>query len=84
MTFGTGNNRIIFGLKLYKIFPFMMVHMPYVIIPPSELKELDDSSPLPDHLKQVFPILHIIFNSYKLLCVPSYLVLTLLFLGTNL
>jgi len=26
--------------------------MPYVIIPPSELKELGDSSPLPEHLKQ--------------------------------
>ena len=36
----------------------MMVHMPYVIIPPSELKELGDSSPLPEHLKQVYPILH--------------------------
>merc|ERR1719210_148476 len=30
--------------------------MPYVIIPPSELKELDDSSPLPVHLKQVLGV----------------------------
>jgi len=34
------------------IFPFMMVHMPYVIIPALELKQLGDSSPLPLHLQQ--------------------------------
>ena len=44
--------------KFLKDISFMMVHMPYVIIPPSELKELGDSSPLPEHLKQVYPILH--------------------------
>ena len=35
------------------IFPFPMVHMPYVIIPALELKQLGDSSPLPLHLQQV-------------------------------
>ena len=30
-----------------------MVHMPYVIIPALELKQLGDSSPLPLHLQQV-------------------------------